>query len=93
MVIAIMGDSYARVQANAIAADARSLAELELEMEELVNLYYSKFKPEKLKDVYYFCFCTKLNDGEDDDDEWEGTVGQVKNIIEASSDDLLTKIK
>lgn len=26
MLIAIMGDSYARVQANAIAADARSLA-------------------------------------------------------------------
>lgn len=85
MLVAIMGDSYARVQANAIAADCRQLAELELELDELVNLYYTKFYPEKLLNShYYYCFCTKKIDGEEggDEDEWEGSVGQVKIIIE-----------
>ena len=33
LLIAIMSDSYERVQANAAAADARALAEMILEME------------------------------------------------------------
>jgi hypothetical protein len=33
MLIALMADSYTRVQTNAIAADAKALAEMELEME------------------------------------------------------------
>ena len=45
MLIAIMSDSYARVQNNAVAADCRALAELELELEELVYFFYSTFKP------------------------------------------------
>ena len=81
MLIAIMGDSYARVQANAIAADARSLAELELELDQLINFYYSKIKHGALDDSYYYCFATKVDDGVDDGD-WEGTVGQLKIAIQ-----------
>lgn len=35
MLIALMADSYTRVQSNAVAADARALAEMLLEMEEV----------------------------------------------------------
>ena len=37
LLIAIMSDSYERVQANSLAADARILASLILEMEEIYN--------------------------------------------------------
>ena len=40
LLIAIMSDSYERVQANAAAADARSLADMILEMEQIVNYFY-----------------------------------------------------
>jgi F0F1-type ATP synthase membrane subunit b/b' len=38
MLIAIMSDAYERVQSNAAAADARQLADMQLEYEEIV--YY-----------------------------------------------------
>jgi len=33
-----------------------------------------------------------VNDGEDDDEGWEGTVGQLKTTIEASSEELKAKL-
>jgi ABC-type multidrug transport system fused ATPase/permease subunit len=39
MLIAIMSDAYERVQANSAAADVRSLADMELEYEEVVHFF------------------------------------------------------
>lgn len=44
-------------------------------MEELTNFLYKKFKPNSLNDAYYYCFSTKIDDGDDDGDDWEGVVG------------------
>lgn len=74
MLIAIMGDSYARVQANAIAADCRSLAELELEMEQLVSFFFKWFTPHKINNSYSYCFSSTIEDG-DEEEDWEGMVG------------------
>jgi hypothetical protein len=44
-------------------------------MEELVNFFFTKFRPQALDDTYYFCFSTKIDDGDEDGDDWEGVVG------------------
>ena len=44
MLIAIMSDTYARVQENAEAADTRSLAEMCHEMEVVVRIFSFKFR-------------------------------------------------
>ena len=92
MLIALMSDSYTRVQTNAIAADCRALAELELELEELVYFFYTIFSPSRLENRFYYSFCTQVNDGEDDDEGWEGTVGQLKSTIQESSEELKAKL-
>ena len=92
MLIAIMADSYTRVQTNAIAADTRSLAELQLEYEEFVNFYLDMFVPDKTKSAFYYCFCSTLDDDDDGDEGWEGTVGQLKNTIQEQSAILEAKV-
>lgn len=84
MLIAIMSDSYSRVQTNAIAADARALAEMEKEMEEVVQYILQFINPNAIKDEFYYCFTTQVNDG-DDEEDWEGAVGQLKKTIEDST--------
>lgn len=49
MIIALMGDSYTRVQTNAIAADARALADMLFELEEVVHSLLKIFSPNHLK--------------------------------------------
>ena len=80
MLIALMSDSYSRVQTNAVAADASALAEMEAEMEEVVSFLAEKFKPGMVKQGFYYFFVTQCNDGGDDGD-WEGMVGQLKDTI------------
>ena len=87
MVIALMGDSYTRVQTNAIAADARALAEMELEMEQVVYSLLMMFRPHLIKTNFYYCFQTSINDA-DGDEDWEGTVGQLKRTIEEATENL-----
>ena len=87
MLIALMGDSYTRVQTNAIAADARALAEMELETEMIMLFLYNLFRPEKSETNFYYCFQTSVND-RDGDDDWEGTVGQLKRTIEDACENL-----
>lgn len=81
MLIAIMSDSYARVQSNSIAADARALAEMLEEMEEVFQFIFTVFRPSMIKQEYYYCFVTKVND-EAEEEDWEGAVGQLKKTIE-----------
>ena len=87
MLIALMADSYARVQTNAASADARALAEMLKEMDEVVQFLYKIFKPLALKDTFYYCFQTQVNDA-DGDEDWEGTVGQLKRTIEDATGQL-----
>jgi len=58
MLIAIMSDVYERVQSNAAAADARQLAEMIHEMEELVMFWRQTIRRQEVKDAYSYCFYT-----------------------------------
>lgn len=87
MLIALMSDSYSRVQTNAVAADAKALAEMEAEMEEVVSFLAAKFKPDMVKQGFYYFFVTQCNDGEEDGD-WEGMVGQLKATIDEKTQEL-----
>lgn len=44
MLIAIMGDTYARVQENSVAADARSVAAMAVECEEIFRMFTALFR-------------------------------------------------
>ena len=57
LLIAIMSDSYARVQENAKAADARAMASMILEQEELYYLF--KRIGGVVPDVHHYQFFTK----------------------------------
>lgn len=92
MLIAIMSDSYARVQSNSVAADARSLAEMLQEMEEVAQFLITKGGRVPLENEFYYCFMTKLND-EDEEEDWEGTVGQLKKTIEDATSILESNLK
>jgi uncharacterized membrane protein len=59
MLIAIMSDAYERVQANSAAADARSLADMELEYEELIYFFQTRFGTAKIDNLYSYIFFTK----------------------------------
>lgn len=61
-------------------------------MEELINFFFGYFKPDIIDNSYYYCFYSKIDDGEDDEDSWEGTVGQLKITIEEQSNILEGKI-
>ena len=50
-------------------------------MEEVFQYIFNVFKPSYVKNEFYYCFVTKVND-EDEDEDWEGTVGQLKRTIE-----------
>lgn len=82
MLIAIMSDVYERVQSNVTSADARSLAEMILEMEELVYLFKSIFSPNSVKPSYFYCFYViPASQDSDNNNEWTGMVGELKNTI------------
>lgn len=92
MLIAIMSDSYARVQANIISANARSIASMVLEMEEIVHF----FKPSEQKEnSYYFLFFTAQQGEGDggDSGEWEGVVGSLKAILKDQIHHLYEKLE
>src|ERR1700761_1861799 len=50
MLIAIMSDVYQRVQENAVSADAKSLADMTLEMEEFISIVKGLFTPDAVKE-------------------------------------------
>lgn len=45
------------------------------------------FRPSFIKEEFYYCFVTKLND-DDSEEDWEGTVGQLKGAIEEATSAL-----
>lgn len=51
------------------------------ELEEVVHSILKIFKPSALKNEFYFCFQTQINDA-DGEEDWEGTVGQLKRTIQ-----------
>jgi hypothetical protein len=94
MLIAIMSDTYSRVQANAISSDARALADMILEMEQLYRFFGVRSDPSQEKNSSYFLFFTEwLGVGEEGDAVWEGMVGSLKAIIAGHSGTILKSIK
>jgi len=65
MLIAIMSDTYGRVQENSAAADARALAEWLHELEEITRIFTFKFKGSMVGSAYKFSFYTKAVTEED----------------------------
>lgn len=61
-------------------------------MEEVFQFILSIIRPNMIKDDFYYCFVTKVNDEEEDED-WEGTVGQLKKTIEDATSILETNLK
>lgn len=59
MLIAIMSDTYGRVQGNVQAADARAIAEMMLEMEQVARFVFLIFAPSKTTSEYSYCFYVK----------------------------------
>ena len=85
MLIAIMSDTYGRVQGNAKSADARALAEMELEMEQLAGY----FRP--VESVYRYTIFTKPVTAEMEKEE-EETEDPAKATI-ALFEEKLTKLQ
>lgn len=58
LLIAIMSDVYERVQSNVNSADARILAEMIFEMEELVKYYKESIRKQSIEGEYKYIFYT-----------------------------------
>lgn len=84
LLIAIMSDAYAQIQENAKAADSRSLADMEKELEQLVYFFASLYRPERSKDDYEFLFFTKkMKESEVEvADQMQEIVQDLKNTFE-----------
>jgi hypothetical protein len=61
------------------------------EMEEVFQFIFNIFRPSMIKNEFYYCFVTKDND-EDEEEDWEGTVGQLKRTIEEATAALQTNL-
>jgi len=88
MLIAIMSDAYERVQANAMSADYRSMAQMLQEMEEVMNYILHVFRPEAVKTKYQYLFFTTAGNVSDgiDNQMWSGMVGELKNTIKQAEE-------
>jgi len=93
LLIAIMSDTYSRVQSNAISSDARALAEMILEMEELYRFFGVRSDATQEKNQSYFLFFTEWLGVGEDEDVWEGMVGSLKSVIAGHSNIVLKRIK
>jgi hypothetical protein len=60
-------------------------------MEEVFQFIFGVFRPSMIKNEFYYCFVTKVNDEEEEED-WEGTVGQLKRTIEEATGILETNL-
>jgi hypothetical protein len=61
-------------------------------MEEVAQFIITRGGKYPLENEFYYCFMTKLND-EDEEEDWEGTVGQLKKTIEDATSILETNLK
>jgi hypothetical protein len=78
MLIAIMSDTYARVQENAEAADTRSLAEMCHEMEVVVRMFSFNFRRSVAHSAYKYSFFTKVITEEELQEEADRITDEVK---------------
>ena len=81
MLIAIMSDSYERVMANKIPANCRQVASMLLELEQIVNFLNIKLRGNYIKNDYKFIIYSQLLTNSEAT-EWDGMVGEMRNIIE-----------
>ncbi len=89
-----MSDVYEKVQANAKAANTRALAGMLLEMEEIVNFKraLSGQNDRNSNPYYYLFFSQRLENSNDDSQEWEGMFGELKNGIKKTQAMIMKKL-
>mmetsp|Transcript_22378 Transcript_22378/g.16861 ORF Transcript_22378/g.16861 Transcript_22378/m.16861 type:complete len:123 (+) Transcript_22378:2239-2607(+) len=90
MLIAIMSSAYERIQENSEAADARMLAELQLEYEEIITFFVKQ--SDKVR--HYFLFFSEEQEAEQDEDSLESVQKSVTENIERVNEvkDMLTEV-
>lgn len=90
LLIAIMGDSYDKVQERRILTDSKERIEMILESTLLVR-FFLKGREER---EGYLIFCEPVDSGDDDgdqlmtSDEWEGKINVLKKMIKQSEKDI-----
>ena len=68
-----------------MAADAKGLAQLLLEVDKLIQLIFKILKKEiKENEEYYIMFSQALGSDENEGNEWEGITGEIKKMIKVS---------
>lgn len=89
MLIAIMGDSYDKVQDRKILTDSQERVEMILESTVLMKFF--KKRPEEEREGYLL-FCEVLEEDDNDDEvlteEWEGKINALKKMIRQNAQDL-----
>jgi hypothetical protein len=90
VLIAIMGDTYGRVQSNIVSADLKIVTSLILEYEEINALFRAS---KTLKPYEAFLFLTQGKAASESDEDWLGIQGYLKNIIVEQMDDVRGKLE
>eukprot|EP00349_Pseudokeronopsis_sp_Brazil_P000090 CAMPEP_0202956630 /NCGR_PEP_ID=MMETSP1396-20130829/1132_1 /ASSEMBLY_ACC=CAM_ASM_000872 /TAXON_ID= /ORGANISM="Pseudokeronopsis sp., Strain Brazil" /LENGTH=97 /DNA_ID=CAMNT_0049673741 /DNA_START=330 /DNA_END=623 /DNA_ORIENTATION=+ len=85
-----MSSAYERIQENSEAADARMLAELQLEYEEIITFFVKQ--SDKVR--HYFLFFSEEQEAEQDEDSLESVQKSVTENIERVNEvkDMLTEV-
>ncbi len=86
MLIAMMGDSYEKVQAKQILTDSHTKLEMILESTILMRMFFPKRQSKK----GYLMFCEPSPIGDDDaaGNEWEGRVNIIKKLFKQTDENV-----
>ena len=79
LLIAIISDSYARIQANSVSANSRALAEMILEMEQITNLFKSA---EAVKNEYFYLFYTEEVDTSEKSEDMAVSLAEIEGMVQ-----------
>jgi len=85
MLIAIMSSAYERIQENSEAADARMLAELQLEYEEVITYFVRQGQRVR----HYFLFFSQVQEAEEEVESLQ----TVQNVILERVDEHFRELK
>ena len=90
LLIAIMGDSYDKVQEKKVLTESLIKVNMSLEAMALMQI----IKEKKTKGKGYLIYCGPKEEEEDDIkvDEWEGKLGLIKKVIKYSEQKIMQKV-
>jgi hypothetical protein len=81
LLIALISDSYATIQANQVSTNTRSLAEMLLEMEQITNLFKRVFSPDSVKNEYMYMFYTEELDTSEKVEDMAVSIGEIESML------------